>query len=124
MTINNKGIFIGGEPATHYLGEKILYPKDVQKNFNDIQEQSPFISDMHVFLSKTPGKENEVGQPVAEPGAYTWSRLVVNGVPVDCFVCSSSFCTAAEVADITLRWARNNTDFRLKMLRAAKQAVK
>lgn len=123
-TVNKDGIFSGGKPATHCLGKEILYPKDVQRDFNDIQEQSPFVSEVHVMLSKTPGKANEVGRPVCEPGHYVWSRIILNGVPEGDFVCSNSFSKPEHVISDTLRWARNNTDFRLKMLRTAKQEQK
>ncbi len=121
ITVNKNGIFVGGKPATTYRGEEILFPKDIQNFFNDIQEESMLISDVHVLLSKTSGKSNQVGKPVGDKGNYLWSRVVLNGVPEGDFVCSNSFAVPRHVASDTLRWIRNNTDFRLKLLRTAKQ---
>ena len=121
ITVNKNGIFVAGKPATTYRGEEILFPKDIQNFFNDIQEESMLISDVHVLLSETAGKEKQVGKPVGKNGKYVWSRVVLNGVPEGDFVCSNSFAVPRHVASDTLRWIRNNTDFRLKLLRTAKQ---
>lgn len=124
ITVNEQGIFVGGKLATHYRGEEILFPTDIQTFFNDIQEESPLVSEVHVLLSETAGKANQVGKPVGKNGKYVWDRIVLNGVPEGDFVCSNSFAVPRHVVSDALRWIRNNADFRLKLLRTAKQEQK
>ena len=107
LEVNKNGIFVDDKPATTYRGEEILYPADVKKNFNDICEESTQISGLQMNLSTLSGK--------------AFARVVLNGVPVvDKWEYFSSACVPARLADDCTRWVRNNTDFRLRLLRNAK----
>jgi hypothetical protein len=121
LEVNKNGIFVGGKPATHYRGEEILYANDVKRNFRDICEESPQISGVQMILSSTTGKEGKPCAPSFDPGNYAYARVVLNGVPVkNIWEYFSGACSAEALADRCTYFVRNNTDFRLRLLRNAK----
>ena len=78
ITINVNGILVGGKPATMYRGTAIGFPESIQKNFQNIQNQYPNISEMHFLTSKTTGEFYKTGNPVAEKGDNLWARVAFN----------------------------------------------
>ena len=55
LTINQKGIFIGGQPAVYYRGEKLHSQSLIKTYFDYIQEKFPIIQEIHVLSSETSG---------------------------------------------------------------------
>lgn len=78
ITINADGIFVGGKPATHYCGEKIVYPDIVIGIFGDIQRDNPNVQELHVLSSETGGRHAKPGNPSAKHGEHSWCRVKFN----------------------------------------------
>ena len=92
ITINTSGIFIGGKPVTTYRGATIGYPESIHKNFQNIQNQYPNISEMHFLTSKTTGEFYKTGYPVAEKGDNLWARVAFNdGYVAPCVLVSINY---------------------------------
>ena len=50
LTINQKGIFIGGQPAVYYCGEKLHSQSLIKTYFDYIQEKFSIIQDIKLFF--------------------------------------------------------------------------
>ena len=96
ITINVNGIFVGGKPATHYCGEKIVYSDIVISVFGDIQRINPNVQELHVLSSETRGcHATKPGKPSAKHGEYSWCRAKFkDGIVSDWFYHSSQGSTA------------------------------
>jgi len=79
ITVNKDGIFVGGEPATHYLGQEIKNPEYVKIVFSCILEKlNPNVAEIHILSSTTKGKIHQPGNPSPEHGIYEWCRVKFN----------------------------------------------
>jgi hypothetical protein len=73
ITVNENDIFVGGKPAIHYCGQKILYPESIKNKFEKIQQQYPNIKELRFLASETGGKYYGSGKPVAKHGSNGWA---------------------------------------------------
>ena len=73
IIVNENGIFVGGKPAIHYCGQKILYPESIKNKFEKIQQQYPNIKELRFLASETGGNYYESGSPVAKHGPNGWA---------------------------------------------------
>jgi len=79
ITINKDGVFVGGKPATEYLGEQIGWIDYVRKYFADIQKLNPDVAELHVLSSETYGENLKKGNPSHEKhGPNAWCRVKFN----------------------------------------------
>ena len=79
LTINQKGIFIGGQPAVYYCGEKLHSQSLIKTYFDYIQEKFPTIQEIHVLSSETAGARYDINaQPSQHHGNYAWCRIKFN----------------------------------------------
>ena len=74
ITINENGIFVGGEPATHYRGEEIGYTKEDMGFFRTIKSHYPDLEELHILSSETQGYIGWIGNPSAKHGPNAWCR--------------------------------------------------
>ena len=97
ITINKNGIFVGGEPATTYNGEKIYSIHEVKSQFAEIQRNRPEVQELHVGAFETAGFFAKPGNPSGKFGRYAWVRVKASdgrlGPWVFCLDCyPPSFC--------------------------------
>jgi len=96
ITINNKGIFVGGKPAVRYHGEVIAKIDVVRENFAAIQLMNPEIKELHVGAFATKGTDLKQGKPSGEYGPYAWCRVkYLNGNMGDWVFCGFPYCSAS-----------------------------
>ena len=81
ITVTKDGIFVGGQPATHYRGREINQPKNTVIQFKEIQKyvKKNYVVDvdeMHCLSSETDGDfTGNIGNPSLKHGFYSWYRL-------------------------------------------------
>ena len=68
-------VFVGGKPATHYLGYKIYNIRYVKLVFGWIKNKNSFISEFHIMMSETSGEYAKTGNPSEKHGGYVWCRV-------------------------------------------------
>ena len=91
ITITAKGVFVGGEPATHYRGEEIYCIENIKSLFKWIQKEKPEIAEIQTMSSKTGGKCLKTGNPSVEAGASAWCRIIFDdGTPTG-WVCNFTY---------------------------------
>ena len=73
IIVNEDGIFVGGKPAIHYCGQKILYPESIKNKLEKIQQLYPNIRELRFLASETHGKHLESGNPAAKHGPNGWA---------------------------------------------------
>ncbi len=79
LTINQKGVFIGGQPAVYYCGEKLHSQSLIKTYFDYIQEKFPIIQEFHILSSETIGNQYDIiEQPSQRHGSYAWCRIKSN----------------------------------------------
>ena len=75
ITINNDGVFVGGEPATTYNGKEIGFIDNTRVCFSDIQMQNPEVQELHVGAFETNGRFMKAGNPSEVFGKNAWARV-------------------------------------------------
>ncbi len=75
ITMNKDGVFVGGEPATTYNGEKIGFFKSLKSDFAKIQRQVPEVQEFHAGSFEAMGIYAETGSPYGNFGKYAWARV-------------------------------------------------
>lgn len=79
ITVNKEGTFVGGTPATEYLGEQIEQIDYVREYFVYIQQLNPDVAALHVLSSETYGENLKKGNPSSEKhGPNAWCRAEFN----------------------------------------------
>lgn len=79
ITVNKEGTFVGGKPATEYLGEQIGWIDYVREHFVDIQQLNPNVAALHVLSSETYGENLKKGDPSPKKhGPNAWCRVEFN----------------------------------------------
>lgn len=96
VTINKKGIFVGGKLAVRYHGEIIAKADVVKESFAAIQAMNPEITELHVGAFETKGEDLKSGKPSGKFGPYAWCRVkFLNGNMGDWVFCSFPYCSAS-----------------------------
>lgn len=108
ITINKDGIFVGGEPATHYRGEEIVRADGVRENFALIQQDRPDVAELHVLSSETYCEfAGLVGVPSGNHGPNLWYRVKLN----DGYVADWVFKGSYRSADSCARYCANHGSY-------------
>lgn len=94
------GVFVGGKPATHYRGHKIVCISDVISHFVDIEKEIPGIEELQIMSSQTKGEYCEIGDPVYG-GQYVWCRVKLKGkdLSMSPWVYFSSYDSSTQCAE-------------------------
>ena len=87
MTINERGIFVGGKPAWFYRGQEIFGARYAMRVFADMQQKNKDVVEWHVISSETPGEVAKPGDPSLYPGRFAWMRVVLQRGIVGSWVC-------------------------------------
>ena len=77
VIVNEKGIFMGGKPITHYQKQEILDIDGVKKAFAEIKKNNPYVKELHVGLFGTEGVYTRQGNPSGS-GLNIWCRAKFN----------------------------------------------
>ncbi|MBP5795200.1 MAG: hypothetical protein J6W41_04260 [Alphaproteobacteria bacterium] len=116
ITVNAKGIFVGGKPATTYRGEKICDIDCVERVFAWVQEQNPNIAEFHIGAFVTPGKRAKPGNPDGAFGPNAWCRVKYKNGKFGAWVFNLTDYSAAlcayYCASICALFVRNYASFR------------
>lgn len=75
ITINKDGIFVGGKPATHYLGYEINSPEYIKATFKEIQNKYSSLQEIHILSSSTSGYRPPIRKEGIGTGCYVASSL-------------------------------------------------
>ena len=76
ITVKKDGIFIGGQPAVYYRGQKVHSQSVTTAYFLYVQEKFPIIEEFHILSSKTDGKMYDMNEtPSQQDGKFTWCRI-------------------------------------------------
>ena len=94
ITINQDGIFVGGKPATTYLGEKICKIDFVKWIFAWMQEQNPNITEFHIGAFETRGEQAKPGNPNGVFGPNAWCRVKYKNGNLGAWVFINSYSSA------------------------------
>ncbi len=75
ITVNADEIFVGGKPATHYLGYEIISPEYIKKTFKEIQNKFSNLQEIHILSSSTDGYVAPIRKERIATGGYAASEL-------------------------------------------------
>ncbi|MBR6837954.1 MAG: hypothetical protein IKM94_00065 [Alphaproteobacteria bacterium] len=116
------GVFVGGNPATTYHGEKICNIDYVKEVFAWMQEQNPEIEEFHIGAFKTRGEHAKPGNPNGVFGPNAWCRVKFKNGKLGAWVFYDTASLAANCAhncaNYCARYVRGDASFRSAVLGA------
>lgn len=122
VTINAKGIFVGGKRAKKYRGQGMYFAQDAVNFFKDFQNQNKNVAELHILSSETSGTSLKSGNPSRKHGKYPWCRVKFDNGNVGPWVPDSSYeySSASNCAYYCVRYGAlnvcQNVDFRSAVL--------
>ena len=122
VTINAKGIFVGGKRAKKYRGQGMYFAQDAVNFFKDFQNQNKNVAELHILSSETSGTSLKSGKPSRKHGKYPWCRVKFDNGSVGPWVPDSSYeySSASNCAYYCVRYGAlnvcQNVDFRSAVL--------
>ena len=73
VTVNEKGVLVGGTPVTYYNGTKMIGIGNAQKDFANIKKVYPYVEELHIGLFESRGQYAQLGNPSGK-GLNSWCR--------------------------------------------------